>query len=123
MSAVLPAATQDIAELLISKGADVKARSGNGETPLHYAANKEIAEILISQGADVNATGNPCKQSPLHLAAEKGNTGVAEALLAHGVDVNVKDRGCYHETPYECADVQLKEEMKEFLRQHGAKVK
>ena len=50
---------KEVAEFLISNGADVNAKVfGNGETPLQYAAqggHKEIAEQLIANGADVNA--------------------------------------------------------------------
>ena len=64
--------SKDILELLISKGADMNAKTRDitdddkcwivvhpgGKTPLHYAADynsKEIGEILISKGADINA--------------------------------------------------------------------
>ena len=60
----------EIGELLISKGADINAKTQNttdlngkilrygGKTPLHYAAennSKEIGELLITKGADINA--------------------------------------------------------------------
>ena len=53
-------------EVLISKGADVNARTNQtqyslekgGKMPLHYAASHnsiEVLEILILKGADINA--------------------------------------------------------------------
>jgi ankyrin repeat protein len=47
---------KEIVQLLISKGANVKAKTDDGRTPLHSAAAKEhkdIAELLIEKGADV----------------------------------------------------------------------
>ena len=48
----------EVAELLIAKGADVNAKNDNGVTPSHLAAQKghnEVVELLIVKGADVNA--------------------------------------------------------------------
>ena len=61
--------SKEIGELLISKGADINAKTNShisipflkekgGKTPLHYAAannSKEIGEVLISKGADIKA--------------------------------------------------------------------
>ena len=45
----------DVSELLIRRGADVRATADSGATPLHFAATPKIAEELIKRGADVNA--------------------------------------------------------------------
>jgi hypothetical protein len=41
----------------LDKGVDVNATDGWGMTPFHHAKTKEIAELLITNGADVNAKG------------------------------------------------------------------
>ena len=47
-----------IVELLLSKGADVRARDMYGETPLHYAVNSgnlEVVKLLVEAGSDLEA--------------------------------------------------------------------
>ena len=48
------------ARLLISKGANVNAKDGSGDTPLHFAAKQNrfgIAKLLIDNGAIIEARG------------------------------------------------------------------
>ena len=47
-----------IVELLLSRGADVRARDFYGETPLHYAVdsgNLEVVKLLVEAGSDLDA--------------------------------------------------------------------
>lgn len=47
----------EVTEVLLSFGADLAARSGGGETPLHYAARKgnyELTTILLEKDVDVH---------------------------------------------------------------------
>ena len=58
--------SKEIGEILISKGADINAKTNEnnflwedkgGKTPLHFAVlfnSKEIGELLISKGANIN---------------------------------------------------------------------
>ena len=85
----------EIAKLLIAKGANVNAKDGNGSTPLHYAAeeglntpyeeegHKEIAELLIANGVDVNAKKNN-GWTPLDLAELRAHKETADLLRKHG---------------------------------------
>ncbi|GFF62754.1 hypothetical protein IFM47457_01977 [Aspergillus lentulus] len=81
-----------VAELLISKGADVNA--GNyGKPPLLHAVeegHEEVAKLLINKGADVNAGKYYC-WTPLYCAIEKGYQEVAKLLINMGADTNVCD--------------------------------
>ena len=56
------AGSKEVAELLIAKGADVKAQDTFGFTPLHFAAASDrikLAKMLIAKGADINAQSTP----------------------------------------------------------------
>src|SRR5688572_6562903 len=44
-----------VRELVSANPELVHARGGDGQTPLHFASTIEIAEYLLSQGADINA--------------------------------------------------------------------
>jgi ankyrin repeat protein len=82
----------ELVKLLIDRGADVKAKSDLGSTPLHSAAergNLEIAEILIAHGADVNAKING-GTTPLHQAAWGGAEAVMKLLLSKGAEADAR---------------------------------
>jgi ankyrin repeat protein len=56
----------------------------------------EIAEWLISLGADVNlASTNNMRVAPLHAAVASQNVAIARLLLAHGADVNQPQQDAY----------------------------
>ena len=112
----------DIAKLLILKGAKVGQQKPNEWAPIFNVRSKEMAELLIAKGAkaDVKAdaqllgVGRVSNYTPLHNA---GSREVAEVLIAHGADVNAKDSRGY--TPlHEAKNVELAT----FLIEKGAKV-
>ncbi|MFC1652087.1 ankyrin repeat domain-containing protein [Planctomycetota bacterium] len=117
---------RDIADLLISKGADVNATSPAWEsTPLHCAAHKgraDVADLLLAQGAKLEVT-NLYGQTPLHLAADAGSRKVAGLLLARGA--NIEARTKYDRTPLGMAlnKSNNKTGMAEFLLDKGADIK
>ncbi|MFB0553824.1 MAG: ankyrin repeat domain-containing protein [Phycisphaerae bacterium] len=135
---------QDIAKLLVDKGADVSIHTAafigdinkvktfvedgssadkadaSGQTPLHYATagnHKAIAEILVSHGADVNAVAGTWR-TPLDVAARTGSVDMAEFLIAHGANVDGREG---HWTPLQEAAYYSKE-MVELLLRHGANI-
>jgi len=80
---------------LLKAGADVNARSANGDTPLHRAAANnsaaEVVSLLLKAGANAN-TRNRDGRTPLHLAAQGNpNPVVTELLLKAGADAKAKD--------------------------------
>jgi ankyrin repeat protein len=99
-------------ELLLSKRADVNARSAvrdykrvataesraaprdrGGFTPLMYAARGncgECVEVLLKHKADVNLA-DPSFVVPLSIAMMNGNWDIAKALVEAGADVNQWD--------------------------------
>jgi ankyrin repeat protein len=82
---------RECAEVLLSNGADVHARSRNAmqNTPLHAAAagrHSGIVAVLLSAGADANARQHG-GWTALHAAAQNGDVETATLLLEHGVEV------------------------------------
>ena len=81
----------EMAQYLISKGADVKARNDSGITPLHIAAYPEMVEILVRAGAELEAKEDG-GGTPLHIASENPEAlDVMQKLLELGASVNAKD--------------------------------
>jgi len=60
-----------------------------------FFGHQEVASLLLTRGADVNARSQSTRfareNTPLHAAAANRQVGVAEILIAHGADVNAKD--------------------------------
>jgi ankyrin repeat protein len=134
---------------LIAQGANVNTRTEFGETPLHLAQSKEMAELLLSKGADIHAKDDEFGMTPLFNApkeifkfliskgadvnarSKKGLTVLAwsaygedldriKLLISKGADVNSADD--YLKTPLHIASNWNKIEIAKLLISKGAKV-
>jgi len=118
---------RDVAELLISEGADVNvefnALGEGGMSLLHLAAwhgNKDVTDLLIAKGLNVNVK-NENGATPLLTSAWRGHKEVAKTLIASGAHLNSKAKD--GKTPTYLAVVGLssgKKEMIELLVEAGA---
>ena len=82
----------DIVRLLVEKGSDVNARTGDGWAALHtsaYNGRLEAATTLLELGAEVDIQ-NDDGQTPLYWAARNGRLGLVKLLLAKGADPGAK---------------------------------
>jgi len=125
-----------IAEELISRGADVRARNRRGAEPLHYAVDggpdlplwtpeEQIAIIvgLIRAGADPNAV-DESGVTPLHRAVRNRCAGAVKALIDGGADPSAPNKN--GSTPWVLATLntgksgsgsrRAKEQQREILR-------
>ncbi|MBQ7544826.1 MAG: ankyrin repeat domain-containing protein [Synergistaceae bacterium] len=107
-------------EEALRNGANINARSEQGNTPLHFARNAETAEVLLINGADVHARNND-GETPLHVIVYETRylplTKTVELLLKYGADVNAKDN--FGRTPlFRPSNV----DTMELLLRHGADI-
>jgi len=113
--------SSEVVSLLVSRGADVKARSKRGETALADAAGRgdlEAVKLLLDKGADVNAADYR-GYTPLMQAAQydRDSPEIIRLLLARGANVNVKAEG---QTAVSIAARRGDTELTRFLREAAA---
>ncbi len=104
---------RDLAQMLVDRGALVRARNRRGAEPLHYAADgnpeaprwnpdaqREVIAYLVANGADPNALDRS-GVAPLHRAVRTRCSGAVQALLDDGA--NPKMRNKSGSTPFHLA--------------------
>jgi ankyrin repeat protein len=110
----------DVAELLLSRGADVNATAPGAGTPLAVAAEAgrlEMVRLLLEHGANANL-GGPDGFSPLMCVARCGDVRIAFRLVNAGAVVNARSR--YGTTPLMSAAASDQAPMARWLIAAGA---
>ncbi|UCE48728.1 MAG: ankyrin repeat domain-containing protein [Phycisphaerales bacterium] len=80
---------KETVRFLLSKGADVNAKTTDERTPLCLAQTVDMATLLITEGADARARVE-FGHTVLHSAADQGDPQIVELLLARGANVDSK---------------------------------
>jgi ankyrin repeat protein len=121
----------EVTDFLLTKGANIHAKTKEAYGPLHMAVwngNAELTQKLIDLGCDPNEkTGEGL--APLHLAVKRGHKDVAATLINSDCDMEVqtssKPEGRQtlgHLTPFLIAAMEHKPDMIDLLVRHGCKV-
>jgi len=106
--------------------ADAKKLSARGKESreafeaLLEEAGKVVVRPLIRRGPDVNTPRGPEAQTPIHMAARRGNLAIARVLLDGGADLEARDKK--GETPLRRAVNCGHPEFVSLLLAHGADV-
>jgi succinate dehydrogenase flavin-adding protein (antitoxin of CptAB toxin-antitoxin module) len=111
---------EGIVQLLLDRGADVKAATEDGRTPLHWASARghlEVALLLLDRGADVKAADEDGR-TPLHWASARGPLEVVQLLLDRGADVKAATKVGW--TPLHWASARGPLEVVQLLLDRGA---
>ena len=114
----------DVADLLLSAGAEVEAKTRVGSyTPLHLAArsgHRPVAKALLDAGADPHVTTTNSGVTALHLAAAAvDGAGAVYALLRSDVEVDAREASS-GQTPLMFAAAYNRVEAVEALLEYGA---
>lgn len=97
-------------ELFLRHGADVRATSREGETPLNAACSAaerpaeagrylRVIQQLLDAGADPRTAGRK-QHTPLHNACSNCSPRIVDVLLQHGARADVTN--CLGYTPLDC---------------------
>jgi ankyrin repeat protein len=95
---------RELAESLVARGADVRARNRRGAEPLHYAADgspgaeywdpvaqRDVIAYLIQAGADPDAL-DKSGVAPLHRAVRTRCSAAVSVLIENGADPLLKNK-------------------------------
>lgn len=82
------AGNEAIAELLLSKGAEVNKRCKDGTTAFMVPQSSKMAGLLIKYGVDVNVQ-NESGLTALMYCASKADVAMVELLVRHGADIDI----------------------------------
>ncbi|KAK6497142.1 hypothetical protein TWF506_004617 [Arthrobotrys conoides] len=84
-----------IINLLLERGADIKANTGSGLAALHQAAKSgqtAVVELLLEKGEYIDLKDGRYGRTPLMWAvSDKKGTKLVELLLQKGADVNLQE--------------------------------
>jgi ankyrin repeat protein len=113
-----------VCQMLIQRGANVKAAGDYGTTPLHEAADKakpEFLRQLIALGADVDAA-NKDGTTPMNEAITGDKPENLKVLLEAGASIDKAGQGKYYHPLFSLVNRELKHkgELAEILLEHGA---
>ncbi len=95
---------QELAKLLLDKGADIDARDKNGDTPLIAAMrlnrDKYFIKFLIKYGAEVNVQSKKDGITPLIIAVKHKDEPMVKILLERYAKRGVKDKNDFSALDY-----------------------
>jgi ankyrin repeat protein len=116
--------SQELAEALLAKGAEIDARSTNSmkNTPLHAAVagrRAALVKFLLERGANANALQSG-GWSALQGAAQSGDREMVETLIAHGANVNARAEN--NQCALDMALMRGHQEIAELLEGLGARI-
>jgi ankyrin repeat protein len=113
---------EDIAMLLLKKGANIESRDRNNLTLLLWATMEgyqAVVQFLLDKGTEVDAKDKE-NRTPLSWAARYGNKAVVQVLLERGADIESRDK--YNQTPLLLAAKYKHEAVIQLLVEKGADI-
>uniref|UniRef100_A0A8C1ML56 E3 ubiquitin-protein ligase MIB1 n=1 Tax=Cyprinus carpio TaxID=7962 RepID=A0A8C1ML56_CYPCA len=114
----------DVLKLLLKHNVDLEAEDKDGDRAVHHAAfgdEGSVIEVLHRGGADLNAR-NKRRQTPLHIAVNKGHLQVVKTLLDFGCHPSLNNTDSEGDTPLHDAISKKRDDMLSVLLEAGADV-
>lgn len=111
---------EETAMMLLSRGANVRAKGRNGYEAIHWAAlngYERAVRFILKKGGDPNAT-TEFGWTPLLQAASRGHVGIARLLIGKGALLDAAEQEGWTPLHKACANGHV--EMAHLLVAHGA---